>query len=52
VFNRIRHLLYRLAILLGDVNAVRQGPTAIGKRMVRKMMQRNTARLLRRFEPW
>lgn len=40
----IRSLLYALARLLGDVNAVTRGPAAIGKRIVRKAAYRAGAR--------
>jgi hypothetical protein len=49
--NAIRRLLYRLAALLGDVQALRRGPTAIAKRLVRKQVWRATGRLHRRWLP-
>jgi len=36
----LRALLYRLASLLGDLNAVKKGPQAIAKRIVRKAVYR------------
>jgi hypothetical protein len=46
--NALRSLLYRLARLLGDINAVERGPAAILRRLVRKSAYKGTARLLRR----
>jgi hypothetical protein len=42
--NAIRRLLYRLAALLGDVQAVRRDPAAIAKRLVRKRVWRVTGK--------
>ena len=44
----MRSTLYLLARLLGDVNAIRRGPKAMGKRIIRKAVYRQTARLLRK----
>lgn len=45
----MRSLLYLIARLLGDVNAVKRGPDAIGKRYVRKVAHKQTARTLRKL---
>lgn len=45
--NQIRNLLYRLASLLGDVNAIQKGK--IGKRIVRKVATRTTMGWLNRL---
>jgi hypothetical protein len=47
----LRRLLYRLAALLGDVQAVRRGPMAIAKRLLRKCVWRATGRVHRRWLP-
>jgi hypothetical protein len=39
--NTIRRVLYTLARFLGDVQAIRRGPKAILKRVVRKVVYRN-----------
>jgi hypothetical protein len=49
--NTLRRLLYRLAALLGDLQALRRGPTAIAKRLLRKRVWRATGRLHRRWLP-
>lgn len=49
--NRTRRILYALARLIGDVNAVRRGPTAIVKRAARKAAGRAYGRLMRRILP-
>lgn len=43
----IRSLLYRLASLLGDINAVRKGPDAVAKRIVRKAIYKRIGRAMR-----
>jgi hypothetical protein len=43
---KLRSLLYWLACVLGDVQAVRRGPTAMGKRLMRRQAGRLTARML------
>ncbi len=43
--NQTRSLLYGLARLLGDVNAVQKGH--VGKRIVRRMAGKATGRILR-----
>jgi len=43
----LRQLLYRLAALLGDFNAIKRGPRAIGKRMVRKVVYKEVGKWLR-----
>jgi hypothetical protein len=45
---RLRSFLYALARLLGDVQAVRKGPKAVGKRVVRRLAGRAAGRVLRR----
>lgn len=42
-------MLYWLARLLGDVTAVSRGPTALGKRLLRRAAGRVTGRALRRL---
>lgn len=44
--NSLRTLLYALARLLGDVQAVRKGPRAIGKRLARKALGRAAGRAI------
>jgi hypothetical protein len=48
-----RSWLYRIARTMGDVNAARRGPSAYGRRVVRKRVYRTTnratAKALRRF---
>lgn len=39
---------YRVLRLSRDVNAIRRGPNAIAKRIVRKTAHKTTARLLRK----
>jgi hypothetical protein len=41
-----RSFLYRLARLLGDVQAVRRGPGAMVKRLARRQAGRLTSRVL------
>jgi hypothetical protein len=43
---KLRTLLYTLAKLLGDVNAVRRGPKAIGQRLMRRVAGKATGRML------
>jgi hypothetical protein len=45
----LRSLLYGLAKLLGDVQAVRRGPEAVGKRLVRRAAGKVTGRMLGRW---
>lgn len=45
--NRTRSFLYRLARLLGDIQAVRKG--RIGRRVARRVTGRATGRLLGRI---
>ena len=45
--NRVRSLLYGLARLLGDVQAVRRG--RVGRRLVRRVAGKLAGRALRRF---
>ena len=45
--SKIRGLLYLIARLLGDVNAVRRG--TIGKRIARRIAGKASGRLLRRL---
>lgn len=39
-----RSFLYTLARLLGDINAVRRGPKAVGKRIANKLIGRKIVR--------
>lgn len=43
----ITSALYRIARLSRDLNAVQKGPTAVGKRAVRKVAYKQTAKALR-----
>jgi hypothetical protein len=45
----LRSQLYRAARDLGNVEAAEKGPTAYGKRMVRRRAYRSTNRVLGRF---
>jgi hypothetical protein len=45
----MRSQLYRVARDLGDIEAAEKGPTAFGKRVVRKKMYRATNGLTRRL---
>ncbi len=47
--SKIRSGLYKAASLLGDVQAVRKGPKAIGQRMIRKAAYRGFGSLLRKL---
>lgn len=42
----MRSILYQIAAILGDINAVRRG------RVVERLHNRFLGRLLRRFMPW
>lgn len=48
-FSSLRSLLYKLGRLLGDINAVSKGPTAILKRIERRALGRLTGRGIRRI---
>ena len=45
--NALRSLLYALARLLGDVNAISRGPDAVARRIVRKSLYRAFFRWLK-----
>jgi hypothetical protein len=45
----MRSLLYRLARTIGDANAARRGPRAIGKRAERRVLVRIFGRLIGRI---
>jgi len=45
----LRRGLYTLARLMGDANAISRGPSAIGKRMIRKYAYRSLSRFLNRI---
>ncbi|HVL98290.1 MAG TPA: hypothetical protein VM324_03255 [Egibacteraceae bacterium] len=45
--NKTRGLLYRLARILGDVNAVQKGK--VGRRVTRRVAGRQTGRALRKL---
>jgi hypothetical protein len=49
VISAFRSFLYRLARLLGDVQAVRHGPEAVVKRLARRQAGRLTAKVLWRW---
>jgi hypothetical protein len=42
----LRTVLYTLAKYLGDVQAVRRGPEAMGKRLMRRAAGKSTGRML------
>jgi hypothetical protein len=44
-----RSLLYALARLLGDVEAAKRGPEALGKRILRRALGKATGRAMSRF---
>jgi hypothetical protein len=46
---RIRRDMYRAGRLLGDIQAIEKGPTAIAKRVERKWLWRIVGRLLGRW---
>ena len=46
-FNKIRNVLYRLASLLGDLNAIQRG--TIIQRFVSKIAFRNMSKWINRF---
>lgn len=46
----LRSMLYRLASLLGDVNAVRKGKVA--QRVVRKQATKGVGRLINKLVRW
>jgi len=43
--------LYRAARLLGDLNALEEGPEALAKRLVRRTIYREVFKALRRLLP-
>lgn len=45
----MRSFLYRLARLLGDIDAVQRGPVAIGKRLERRIAGRMVGKLMGRL---
>jgi len=45
----IRSLLYALARLMGDLNAIQRGPNAMFKRVVRKAALRTTSRAVNKL---
>jgi hypothetical protein len=45
----MRSLLYSLARLLGDINAVKRGPRAMGKRVVRKTVYKAVFKSINRL---
>ncbi|WP_448522545.1 hypothetical protein [Pseudothermotoga sp.] len=46
---KIRSLFYRIARILGDVQAMMRGPKAVGKRIVRRVVGRAVGRTMRRI---
>lgn len=44
----LTNMLYRAARLSADARAVRRGPAAVGKRVVRKTVYRQSARATRK----
>ena len=46
---KLKSLIYRLLSISNDVNAVRKGPKAIGKRLIRKAGWRKFASIMRRI---
>jgi hypothetical protein len=47
--NSLRSWLYWWARVIGDLQAIRRGPNAIVRRLVRKAVGRQAGRLLRRI---
>jgi hypothetical protein len=47
--NGIRSFLYAICRLLGDAQAMRKGPNAIARRLVRKAAGRQMGKLLRKI---
>jgi hypothetical protein len=47
--NALRSLLYWLARLLGDYQAIRKGPSAMARRYARKVTGRQAGKLLRKL---
>ncbi len=47
----LRTLLYRLARLLGDLNALHRGPRAVAKRMVRRALGRAAGKAINELVP-
>jgi hypothetical protein len=47
--NNVRGLMYQSARLLGDANAVSKGPTAIEKRVVRRVIGREVGKTMWRL---
>lgn len=47
--NDIRGILYKAAKYLGDLNAIRRGPKAIGKRIIRRQVGKQTQKGMNRF---
>jgi hypothetical protein len=45
--NSVRRVLYVVARILGDINAVRRGPKAMVKRFVRKAVLKEVGKVLR-----
>jgi hypothetical protein len=45
----IRSMLYALARLLGDIQAIRRGPNAVAKRVARRASGKVTGRMLGRL---
>lgn len=45
--NSIRRALYAWARFLGNVNAIRRGPGAVGRRIVRRAEYRTVMRIVR-----
>lgn len=48
-FNQMSRMLYKAARLSRDVKAVSQGPRAIGKRLVRREVYKESNRLTAQF---
>ena len=46
---RLRRDLYRGARILGDIEAIERGPTAVAKRVERRLLWRLVGRLLGRL---
>lgn len=45
----LRSWLYKMARILGDLNAIAKGPRAIEKRIERRLVGRLTGRMIRRI---
>jgi hypothetical protein len=45
----LRRLLYRLASILGDINAASRGPAALAKRLSRKTLTKSASKTINKW---